>query len=282
MSTATAPNTATATATALRISNLSFAYTLPNGKNITALRDLSLEIKTGEILGLIGESGCGKTTLCNVLMQSLPYSHGSIKLNDTEIRELTSTKSTKNTKWRFWPFAHSKDTAQERSGNGNGNGSSSSSSSNTVAREYYAKVQNIFQDPKSAMAPNLPLEHFALAPLINLRQLSKAEARARIEAMLHQVDLPADMLERRPHEASIGQLQRLNVIKSLAIMPQLLLCDEITSALDSESAQLCLELLHQAVREHHLSVLFISHDLVLNPISFGTHNFNLTQPVGWF
>ena len=202
----------------LKIEHLALSYRLPNGKDLPALQDFNLTIKQGQLLGLVGESGCGKTTLCHVLTKSLPY-HGSITFEGTELKDLTDTKA------------------------------------------YYAQVQYIFQDPKSTVPPHMNLEHWALAPLKNLKGMSPRQAQSLIQRLMCEVGLDPELLARKPIEVSLGQLQRLSLIKSLALEPKLLLCDEITSALDPKSSQLCLELLTDYVRRTELSVLFITHDL---------------------
>lgn len=202
----------------LKIEHLALSYRLPNGKDLPALQDFNLTIKQGQLLGLVGESGCGKTTLCHVLTKSLPY-HGLITFEGTELKDLTDTKA------------------------------------------YYAQVQYIFQDPKSTVPPHMNLEHWALAPLKNLKGMSPRQAKSLIQRLMCEVGLAPELLARKPIEVSLGQLQRLSLIKSLALEPKLLLCDEITSALDPKSSQLCLELLTDYVRRTKLSVLFITHDL---------------------
>ena len=202
----------------LKIEYLALSYRLPNGKDLPALQDFNLTIKQGQLLGLVGESGCGKTTLCHVLTKSLPY-HGLITFEGTELKALTDTKA------------------------------------------YYAQVQYIFQDPKSTVPPHMNLEHWALAPLKNLKGMSPRQAKSLIQRLMCEVGLDPELLARKPIEVSLGQLQRLSLIKSLALEPKLLLCDEITSALDPKSSQLCLELLTDYVRRTKLSVLFITHDL---------------------
>lgn len=202
----------------LNIENLSQSYRLPQGKELPALQGLNLSLAEGHMLGLIGESGCGKTTLCHVLTQNLSY-QGHITFNGTELKDIRDRKA------------------------------------------YYAQVQYIFQDAKSTVPQHMRLEHWALAPLRNLKGLTPKAASALMVELMAQVGLDPQLLQRYPGEVSLGQLQRLSLLKSLAIAPQLLLCDEITSALDQESAAACLELLTRYRTEQGLSVLFITHDL---------------------
>lgn len=290
----------------LQITALSFAYRLPNGKRITALRNLNLQLQRGTILGLIGESGCGKTTMCNILMHSLSYHQGHIYLHGQELSTLHHTASSRRhadspQRFAWWPWGGNSAQQQQQQtrpaattastpvDTATANVANAATTANTAAnataanghvantmagitaraagsacKNYYRLVQYVFQDPLSAMPPHLPLQHFACAPLLNLCHYSPKQARVVIEQLLEQVQLPVDTLQRYPQELSLGQLQRLNLIKSLSIKPDLLLCDEITSALDQQSAALCLQLLQEYQKDGG-TVIFITHDLNLAP-----------------
>ncbi|HIX55984.1 MAG TPA: ATP-binding cassette domain-containing protein [Candidatus Anaerobiospirillum pullistercoris] len=253
----------------LKIEQLSFAYHLPNGKQIAALRHLNLQVPRGAIMGLIGESGCGKTTLCNLLTLSLGYQYGQIYLQGQEIRSLVGQKEANKSSLWSQLFGRKKlQTATAAHAVGAASAAGATSAALTadpqLLRSYYSRVQYVFQDPKSAMPPHLPVKTFACAPLINLKHYSREQALEAVNEMLLQVGLSVDCLQRYPHELSIGQLQRINLVKSLIIEPELLLCDEITSALDEESAERCLALLRQ-YQSHGGTVLFITHDLGLAP-----------------
>lgn len=251
--------------------SVSFAPTQAHHAPLHALRHCSLQVESGQMVGVIGESGCGKTTLNHVLEGMLPYSHGQVLLNGKELRSLlphagqgsatatTSKAAPLQRKLRsLLPQWLRPQPPQEPPQH-------SAPSENTAllqARPYYALVQSIPQDPRAASA-GCSLERLALAPLLNFQHYSTTHARKVIKAELAAMELPEDMLSRAPTEVSNGQLQRLFILKSLAIKPQLLLCDEITSALDPHSAQLCLERLRHEVTSSGLSVLYITHDLGL-------------------
>ena len=254
--------------------SVSFVSTQAHHAPVHALRHCSLQVETGQMVGLIGESGCGKTTLNHVLEGMLPYSHGQVLLNGHELRSLlphqskgsasaTSPKATTTPRkisslLPQWLRVQTPQMQQQQLQQS----TSSAHIDLAQAKSYYALVQSIPQDPRAASA-GCTLERLALAPLLNFKHYSTKQAREVIVQELAAMELPADMLSRAPTEVSNGQLQRLFVLKSLAIKPQLLLCDEITSALDPHSAQLCLERLRQEVTSSSLSVLYITHDLGL-------------------
>lgn len=254
--------------------SVSFAPTQAHHAPLHALRHCSLQVEAGQMVGLIGESGCGKTTLNHVLEGMLPYSQGQVLFNGKELRSLLpqtskgSATATTATTHKTAPLQRKLSSLlpqwlrPQPSPAHQQHGAPSENMSPLLARPYYALVQSIPQDPRAASA-GCSLERLALAPLLNFQHYSSKQARAVITEELAAMELPEDMLSRAPTEVSNGQLQRLFILKSLAIKPQLLLCDEITSALDTHSAQLCLERLRHEVTSSGLSVLYITHDLGL-------------------
>lgn len=199
---------------------VSVHYRLASGKLLPALNHLTLELQAGHILGLMGQSGCGKTTLARLLTRTVPFS-GTVRFLGQDISQL----------------------------------------SGSALRRYCAQMQYLYQNPSSAIAPHMSLQQYVLTPLLNLKGLTQRAALQQLLALMHEVQLDPKLLERRAAEVSLGQLQRLNLIRSLALTPQLLVCDEITSALDPESAQICLAVIKRAVTASGMSVLFITHDL---------------------
>ena len=204
----------------LKLTDLKFNYDVENHKQVKALRGLSLCIDEGQMLSLVGESGCGKTTLCNILNLCLKNYTGHAEFWGTELNKITDKK------------------------------------------DYYTKVQYIFQDPKSAVSPYQKLSYFMAAPLINLKGLNKFDAFKLISRQLPKIGLHPDILNKHSNEVSLGQLQRLCLLKSLIIKPNLLLCDEITASLDPLSARECLKLIKE-YQNKGMSVLFITHDFNL-------------------
>lgn len=204
----------------LQINELKFNYRQDDGKEIRALRGLSFSLPEGESASLVGESGCGKTTLCNILNLTLGDYSGSVLFDGTKLKDIGNTKN------------------------------------------YYSKVQYIFQDPKSAVSPYQKLAYFMTAPLINLKGMHKVKALNLVMEKLPDIGLLPDVLDKRSNEVSLGQLQRLCLLKSLLVSPKLLLCDEITASLDERSIKDCLTIINE-YRKKGMSVLFITHDIDL-------------------
>jgi oligopeptide/dipeptide ABC transporter ATP-binding protein len=174
-------------------------------------------------MGLVGESGCGKSTIARALVGLLPVASGSISVDDTDF---TSTRSRNS-------------------------------------RAYRRRVQMIFQDPYSSLNPRMSVRE-VLEEAVWMRGGKHADRRrARIEVLriLDLVGLPADSLERYPHQFSGGQRQRIAIARALAVGPDMLIADEVTSALDVSVQATILNLLRDLQRELDLSYLFISHDL---------------------
>ena len=188
----------------------------------TAVDDVSFQVFKGETLGLVGESGCGKTTLGRTLLHLIPPSSGTIRYLGKDITRL-NTAGTK-----------------------------------TLRRE----VQLIFQDPYSSLNPRLtigdaiaePMKVSGLVP--DARERKKKTAR-----LLDLVNLPGESANRYPHEFSGGQRQRIVIARALALDPGFLVCDESVSALDVSVQAQVLNLLNELKKELGLTMLFISHDL---------------------
>lgn len=186
-----------------------------------AVDEVSFELKKGEILGLVGESGCGKSTISKSLMGLLPVRSGQILFNGMDLATL------KPAQWK------------------------------TVRKD----IQMIFQDPFSSLNPRMTVADMLADPLkvhevVPTRDISKESAR-----LLDLVQLPVSALKRYPHQFSGGQRQRLGIARALTLRPQLLICDESVSALDVSVQAQILNLLKDLQASFQLSYLFISHDL---------------------
>ncbi|VTU45259.1 Glutathione import ATP-binding protein GsiA (plasmid) [Variovorax sp. SRS16] len=208
----------------LRVKGLSAGYGArgPDGKPaVTILEDIDLELKRGQAIGVIGESGSGKTTLARVVAGLLPPSTGTMEFDG-----------------RVLPPA-----LRQRS------------------REDLRRIQIVFQSADTALNPSQSIERILARPLQFYRGLKGEPLRRRIDELLDLVKLPRTLAERLPGGLSGGQKQRVNLARALAAEPDLILCDEVTSALDTVVGAAVLDLIAELRRELGVSYLFISHDL---------------------
>ena len=192
------------------------------GKRVVkAVDGVSFALERGETLGLVGESGCGKSTLGKTLLRLVPSAGGAIELDGADITGL-------------------------------GDG---------AMAPHRRKIQMIFQDPFGSLNPRQTVGTL-LDTALKVHHLGdRAERRARLQEIVARVGLPADSLDRYPHEFSGGQRQRIGIARALILRPALIVCDEPVSALDVSIQAQILNLLVDLKRDLGLSYLFISHDL---------------------
>ncbi|MGO1119507.1 ABC transporter ATP-binding protein [Rhodovibrionaceae bacterium A322] len=194
---------------------------------VLAVDDVSFEIKRGECLGLVGESGCGKTTLSKMIMQALKPDAGSVIFNeegtDLDMLALEGDELV----------------------------------------EFRKKVQFIFQDPFSSLNPRMTVFDIISEPLV-IHEIGNASSRAElVKELMRLVGLDVRHLQRYPHSFSGGQRQRIGIARALALKPQLLLCDEPVSALDVSIQAQVLNLLKDLQDQLGLTYLFVSHNLAV-------------------
>ena len=189
----------------------------------TAVDDVSFTLPQGKILSIVGESGCGKTTLVKSLVGLVPITKGGFSLFGMPVKD-GKVGTPKN------------------------------------AVRVSDLVQMIFQDPFSSLNPRQTVSEILTVPVI-ARGFSFDEARKRALELLDRVSLPAGAMDKFPHEFSGGQRQRLCIARSLMVRPKVLLCDEVTSALDVSVQAQILHLLDDLRHDLGLSILFISHDM---------------------
>jgi peptide/nickel transport system ATP-binding protein len=188
---------------------------------VPVVKDVSLSLPRGQALGVIGESGCGKSTLARVIAGLTPLSRGSVKLAGEELAPAYQARS----------------------------------------RDQLRRIQLVFQMADTALNPMSTVAETIGRPLTFFFGLKGEERQRRIRQLLDLTKLPAQVMERRPGDLSGGQKQRVNLARALAAQPDVLLCDEVTSALDTVVAAAILDLLAELRRELGLTYMFISHDL---------------------
>lgn len=191
-------------------------------QQLNAVDDISFDIYRGETLGLVGESGCGKTTLGRSLLQLIEHSSGSVLFEGKPLDKLSSAEM----------------------------------------RHLRTKMQIVFQDPYSSLNPRITIGDAICEPLRshNLYN-SERERRQAVEALMQEVGLDSSMYSRYPHEFSGGQRQRVCIARALILRPELVICDESVSALDVSVQAQVLNLLNDLKRKYGYTYLFITHDL---------------------
>jgi peptide/nickel transport system ATP-binding protein len=192
--------------------------------HVRAVDGVSFTIQQGKTLALVGESGCGKTTLGKGLLNLIPGTAGQVKIDGVAL-----------------------DTLQGE-----------------ALRQKRADMQIVFQDPFSSMNPRMLVGDIVAEGIRALHPgVSVVDRQARVSQLLRQVGLPEDAAQRYPHEFSGGQRQRICIARALAVDPKLIICDEPTSALDVSVQAQIIELLKSLQREKGVSYLFITHDLAV-------------------
>lgn len=192
-------------------------------KAVHALNGVSLDVKRGETLGIVGESGCGKSTLARCLVRLHDCDGGRVVYDGTDIATLTGADR----------------------------------------RAFNAKVQMIFQDPYSSLNPRMTVRQILSEALLVHNMRPKAEIDARIAELLDLVRLPLDAADRLPHAFSGGQRQRIGIARALAVEPEVLVADELVSALDVSVQAQVVNLLLELQDRLSLTVVFVAHDLRL-------------------
>ncbi len=196
-----------------------------SGKPITirAVDDVSFSIKRGETFGLVGESGCGKTTLGQTVIRLYQPTAGKILFEGTDLAPLSAGK----------------------------------------LRPHRRHIQMIFQDPSASLDPRMTVGSIVSEPLNIARDGSRSERRDRVQELLRVVGLNSYFANRYPHEFSGGQRQRIGIARALALNPELVICDEPVSALDVSIQAQVLNLLQELQAKFNLTYLFIAHNLAV-------------------
>jgi peptide/nickel transport system ATP-binding protein len=208
---------------ALEAKNISAGYGSVGGgaPKVKVLEDVNVSIERGKTVGIIGESGCGKSTLARVFAGLLPPSNGDLLLDGERLEPALADRS----------------------------------------RDRLRKVQFVYQMADTALNPRHRIKDILGRPVEFYSDKSGAAKRERVNELLDMVELPRQFADRLPHELSGGQKQRVNLARALAADPEVVLCDEVTSALDTIVGANVIELLKTLRRDTGVSFVFISHDL---------------------
>ena len=208
----------------LRVRDLVVEFPMKRGRRVHAVSGTSFDVARGETLGIVGESGCGKSTTGRAIMQMPRPTSGSIEFESTELTALGKRE----------------------------------------LREARTRVQMIFQDPISSLNPRRRVRDSVLDPLDIWNRGTVEERASRVDRTLEEVGIdPQHAHDSRPHEFSGGQCQRIAIARALVLDPTLIICDEPVSALDVSVQAQVLNLLEDLKAAHGLTMIFIAHDLAV-------------------
>jgi peptide/nickel transport system ATP-binding protein len=208
----------------LRVDHMVVEFPVGHGRTVHAVSDVSFDIARGETLGLVGESGCGKSTVAKAILQLPPPTSGEVVLD----------------------------------------GEAVTGRSKQDLRRLRRRLQMIFQDPISSLNPRRKVRHLVAEGLEIEHRLGKTEIAQRVNEVLDEVGIdPTYAADRRPGEFSGGQCQRISIARALVLRPDVVVCDEPVSALDVSVQAQILNLLHDMKERYGLTLLFIAHDLAV-------------------
>jgi peptide/nickel transport system ATP-binding protein len=208
----------------IRVENLVVEFPAPAGKKVHAVSDLSFDVYPGETLGIVGESGCGKSTTGRAVLQLPRPTSGKVFFDGQDLTALSGDE----------------------------------------LRAIRTRLQVIFQDPISSLYPRRTIGELVTEPLAIWGVGSEEDRIERARLMLGEVNMDYDTVSwRRPYEFSIGQCQRISIARALMLNPKVIICDEPVSALDVSVQAQILNLLEDMKRRYGLTLVFISHDLAV-------------------
>ena len=190
---------------------------------VYAVNDVSFSLKAGETLGIVGESGCGKTTLGRALVRLYEPTSGTVRFDGSDVGELEGD----------------------------------------ALKELRAQIQMVFQDPYTSLNPRRTIERTLEEPLVLHGMRDREERRARVRGLIQTVGLRESDLPKYPHEFSGGQRQRIGIARALVLEPKLVIADEPVSALDVSIQSQVINLLRDLQQQRGLTYIFISHDLTV-------------------
>ncbi|MCD8363586.1 MAG: ABC transporter ATP-binding protein [Lachnospiraceae bacterium] len=198
-------------------------YPASGGRTLIANNDINLSIYKGRTLGIVGESGCGKSTFMRMAISLEAPTEGEILFHGKSILGLKGE----------------------------------------ALRQHRQNIQMVFQDPTAAFNPKMKIMDIICEPLLNFNRIKKSEKEEVARKYLGLVELPGDFATRYPHNMSGGQRQRVGIARALTLEPEIILCDEATSALDVSVQKNIIELLVKLQKEKDIAFGFICHDMAL-------------------
>ena len=192
-----------------------------SGKELIACNDVNLKLYRGKTLGLVGESGCGKSTFMRFLVWLDKPTGGEIIYQGQDITKLKGK----------------------------------------ALHEMRQHIQMVFQDPSTSFNPKMKIRDIVCEPLLNYHRIRRSEKDRKARELLQMVDLPGDFADRYPHNMSGGQRQRVAIARALALEPEIIVMDEATSALDVSVQETIIQLITKLQREQNITIGFICHNL---------------------
>ena len=208
---------------AVELKNVCKRFPLPTGGELEACKDINITLEKGQSLGIVGESGSGKTTLVRMIMKMLPITEGEIYVDGVEIQHMNAEQT----------------------------------------KEYRKKIQMVFQDPTTAFNPKMKVRDIICEPLLNFNLIKRSQRDQVAKKYLEMVELPAEFMDRYPHNMSGGQRQRIGIARALVLDPEVLILDESTSALDVSIQKNIIDLINKIQKERNLTIGFVCHDIAL-------------------